>query len=61
MLDEGIGVALAFGRLFIANPDLSKRITPLAPDDPTTWRAEAHERNVPRSPEKLRDFGFSSS
>ncbi|MBZ9793363.1 alkene reductase [Rhizobium sp. 3T7] len=39
-LDEGVGDAVAFGRPFIANPDLPKRFAekiPLAADDPTTW------------------------
>jgi N-ethylmaleimide reductase len=39
-LDSGQADAISFGRLFISNPDLPKRIAeklPLAPDDMATW------------------------
>ncbi|MRX07875.1 alkene reductase [Pseudoduganella sp. FT25W] len=39
-LRAGVGDAIAFGRPFIANPDLPRRIAqglPLAPDDRDTW------------------------
>ena len=39
-LDSGIADAIAFGRPFIANPDLVERLrigAPLAKDDPKTW------------------------
>ncbi|TFW27912.1 alkene reductase [Duganella callida] len=39
-LRAGVGDAVAFGRPFIANPDLPQRIAagmPLAPDDSETW------------------------
>ena len=40
VLDEGTADAVAFGRPFIANPDLPHRLArnlPLASDDPGTW------------------------
>ena len=39
-LDSGEADAIAFGRLFIGNPDLPRRLAdglPLAPDDKETW------------------------
>jgi 2,4-dienoyl-CoA reductase-like NADH-dependent reductase (Old Yellow Enzyme family) len=39
-LADGVGDAVAFGRPFIANPDLPQRLReglPLAKDDPDTW------------------------
>ncbi len=43
-LDAGIGDAIAFGRPFIANPDLPLRLArqlPLAKDDSATWFTQA--------------------
>jgi 2,4-dienoyl-CoA reductase-like NADH-dependent reductase (Old Yellow Enzyme family) len=45
-LDEGICDAIAFGRPFIANPDLPSRIArrfPLAMDDAATWFTQGSE------------------
>jgi 2,4-dienoyl-CoA reductase-like NADH-dependent reductase (Old Yellow Enzyme family) len=45
-LDEGIGDAVAFGRPFIANPDLPTRLAkglPLAADDAATWFTQGPE------------------
>jgi 2,4-dienoyl-CoA reductase-like NADH-dependent reductase (Old Yellow Enzyme family) len=45
-LDEGICDAIAFGRPFIANPDLPTRIShhlPLARDDAATWFTQGPE------------------
>jgi len=45
-LDEGICDAVAFGRPFIANPDLPSRIArqlPLAKDDAATWFTQGPE------------------
>ncbi len=42
-LDRGEADAIRFGRGFLANPDLVRRIRdgiPLAPDDPDTWYSE---------------------
>ena len=39
-LDSGVADAIAFGRTFLANPDLPDRLRaglPLAPDDMATW------------------------
>ena len=43
MLDSGVADAIAFGRPFIANPDLPARLragTPLAKDEMTTWYSQ---------------------
>jgi len=45
-LADGVGDAVTFGRLFIANPDLPHRIErglPLAPDDRETWFTQGAE------------------
>ena len=45
-LDEGTGDAVAFGRPFIANPDLPSRLArrlPLARDDAATWFTQGPE------------------
>ncbi|WP_375249639.1 alkene reductase [Sphingomonas sp.] len=45
-LAAGVGDAVAFGRWFIANPDLPKRIrrgSPLAVSDPATWFTQGRE------------------
>ncbi|ULJ75809.1 alkene reductase [Rhizobium gallicum] len=45
-LDAGIGDAVAFGRPFISNPDLVRRLAKgieLAPDDATTWFTQGSE------------------
>ncbi len=45
-LDSGIADAIAFGRTFIANPDLPRRIAenlPLAKDVPATWYSQGSE------------------
>ena len=49
MLDAGTADAIAFGRTFIANPDLPQRITlgmELAKDDPKTWYSQGREGYV---------------
>ena len=46
MLQSGVADAIAFGRPFIANPDLVKRIKgnlPLAKDNPATWYSQGRE------------------
>jgi 2,4-dienoyl-CoA reductase-like NADH-dependent reductase (Old Yellow Enzyme family) len=45
-LDAGIGDAVAFGRAFISNPDLPRRLAehiPLAEDDRATWFTQGAE------------------
>ena len=49
MLNTGIADAIAFGRTFIANPDLPKRIAfgvSLAKDDAATWYSQGREGYV---------------
>ena len=49
MLDSGIADAIAFGRTFIANPDLPRRIAeniPLAKDVMATWYSQGPEGYV---------------
>ena len=49
MLDSGIADAIAFGRTFIANPDLPRRFAdhlPLARDIPTQWYSQGPEGYV---------------
>ncbi|MGI4800262.1 MAG: alkene reductase, partial [Janthinobacterium lividum] len=46
MLQSGVADAIAFGRPFIANPDLVERIEdglPLAKDNPATWYSQGRE------------------
>ena len=48
-LDRGLADAVAFGRPFIANPDLPERFRqglPLAPDDMKTWYSQGPEGYV---------------
>ncbi|MBP0495172.1 alkene reductase [Pararoseomonas indoligenes] len=48
-LEAGTGDAIAFGRPFIANPDLPRRLAqrlPLAVDDPATWFTQGREGYV---------------
>ena len=48
-LDAGRADAIAFGRTFIANPDLPARIkagAPLAKDDPKTWYSQGPQGYV---------------
>jgi 2,4-dienoyl-CoA reductase-like NADH-dependent reductase (Old Yellow Enzyme family) len=48
-LDRGEADAISFGRGFLANPDLPRRIRdgiPLAPDDPATWYTRGPEGYV---------------
>jgi 2,4-dienoyl-CoA reductase-like NADH-dependent reductase (Old Yellow Enzyme family) len=48
-LDEGVADAIAFGRTFLANPDLPRRIAeglPLAKDDMATWYSQGPEGYV---------------
>ena len=48
-LDAGVGDAVSFGRLFIANPDLPDRIAQQAPieeSDPSTWFTQGAEGYV---------------
>jgi N-ethylmaleimide reductase len=45
-LDTGVGDAVAFGRPFISNPDLVRRLSeeiPLAEGDPATWFTQGRE------------------
>jgi 2,4-dienoyl-CoA reductase-like NADH-dependent reductase (Old Yellow Enzyme family) len=45
-LDQSIGDAVAFGRPFISNPDLPRRLAeglPLTPDDAATWFTQESE------------------
>ena len=45
-LDTGAADAIAFGRTFLANPDLPRRIAdklPLTPDDMSTWYTQGPE------------------
>lgn len=45
-LDGGVGDAIAFGRPFISNPDLVRRISEgieLSPSDPNTWFTQGEE------------------
>ncbi len=45
-LDAGVADAITFGRPFIANPDLPRRLwdgTPLASDNPKTWFTQGPE------------------
>ena len=45
-LDEGLADAIAFGRLYIANPDLVERFAtgaPIAGDDQATWYSQGAE------------------
>ena len=52
-LDAGEADAIAFGRTFIANPDLPKRLAeglPLNPDDPQTWYSQGPEGYVDYPP-----------
>jgi N-ethylmaleimide reductase len=45
-LDEGLADAIAFGRLYIANPDLVERFAtgaPVAGDDQATWYSQGAE------------------
>lgn len=45
-LDSGVADAIAFGRKYIANPDLVERLrqgAPLNQDDPKTWYSKGHE------------------
>jgi N-ethylmaleimide reductase len=49
MLDSGTADAIAFGRTFIANPDLPHRIAanlPLAKDNAATWYSQGPEGYV---------------
>ncbi|HEX8375090.1 MAG TPA: alkene reductase, partial [Geminicoccaceae bacterium] len=49
VLDEGYADAVAFGRTFIANPDLPARLAkgaPLAKDDAKTWYSQGPEGYV---------------
>ncbi len=49
MLDCGVADAIAFGRTFIANPDLPRRIAdniPLAKDEMATWYSQGPEGYV---------------
>ena len=49
MMDNGVADAIAFGRTFIANPDLPHRIAeklPLAKDDYKTWYSQGPEGYV---------------
>ena len=49
MLDAGIADAIAFGRTFIANPDLPRRFADgiaLAPDVPSQWYSQGPEGYV---------------
>ncbi len=49
MLQSGVADAIAFGRPFIANPDLVERIEdglPLAKDNPATWYSQGPEGYV---------------
>jgi N-ethylmaleimide reductase len=46
VLDAGIADAVAFGRTFLANPDLPERLrtgAPLNPSDPKTWFSQGAE------------------
>ncbi len=48
-IDMGFADAIAFGRTFLANPDLPERLraaAPLNPDDPATWYAQGREGYV---------------
>ena len=48
-LDKGVADAIAFGRPFIANPDLPERFrreAALNPDNPRTWYSQGHEGYV---------------
>ncbi|MCJ8142335.1 alkene reductase [Ancylobacter sp. A5.8] len=52
-LAAGTGDAVTFGRPFIANPDLPKRLAeglPLAPDNPETWFAQGAEGYIDYRP-----------
>ena len=45
-LDSGVADAIAFGRTFLANPDLPERLrtgSPLTPDDMETWYSQGDE------------------
>ncbi len=49
MLDSGLADAIAFGRTFIANPDLPRRFAehlPLTPDVPAHWYSQGPEGYV---------------
>lgn len=46
VLDAGVADAVAFGRTFLANPDLPERLrtgAPLNPSDPKTWFSQGAE------------------
>ncbi|MGF2049638.1 alkene reductase, partial [Lactococcus lactis] len=46
VLDSGVADAVAFGRTFLANPDLPERLrtgAPLNPSNPKTWFSQGAE------------------
>jgi 2,4-dienoyl-CoA reductase-like NADH-dependent reductase (Old Yellow Enzyme family) len=48
-LDSGVADAIAYGRTFLANPDLPHRFAahiPLTPDNPATWYSQGPEGYV---------------